>query len=94
MRSSGVSPMPTRIPVVNGIFSLPAASIVARRTSGCLVGEPAWTVCISRSDDDSSIRPCEAVTSRNRARSDSLTAPMLVWGRMPRSMARSQAQIT
>ena len=64
--------MPTRIPLVKGILSSPAASIVARRFAGCLVGEPAWTVSISRSEVDSSIRPCEAVTSRRRARSSEL----------------------
>ncbi len=42
---------------VNGIFSSPAASIVASRAAGCLVGDPAWTVSISRSAVDSSIRP-------------------------------------
>ena len=68
-RDSSDSPIPTRIPVVKGIFSSPAASIVRRRSVGCLVGEPAWTVSISRSSTDSSIRPCEAVTSRRRARS-------------------------
>ena len=69
MRSCSVSPMPTRIPLVNGILSSPAARIVSRRRAGCLVGEPACTVSISRSDTDSSISPCEAVTSRSRARS-------------------------
>ena len=69
MRSSSVSPMPTRMPLVNGILSSPAASIVSRRRAGCLVGEPAWTVSISRSEIDSSISPCDAVTSRSRARS-------------------------
>ncbi len=38
MRSSSVSPMPTRMPLVNGIRSSPAASIVASRRAGCLVG--------------------------------------------------------
>ena len=89
-----VSPIPTRIPLVNGIFSSPAASIVARRRAGCLVGEPAWTVSISRSEADSSISPWEAVTSRSRARSSRSRTPMFVWGRMPRSRARSQAQTT
>ena len=66
-RSSSLSPIPTRIPLVNGIFSSPAAAIASSRTRGCLVGEPAWTVSISRSLTDSSISPCEAVTSRSRA---------------------------
>ena len=66
-RSSGVSPMPTRIPLVNGIRSSPAARIVSSRRSGCLVGDP-W--CTTRSGfTDSSISPCEAVTSRSRASS-------------------------
>ena len=43
-RSSSVSPMPTRIPLVNGIRSSPASSIVSSRRAGCLVGEPAWTL--------------------------------------------------
>ena len=33
-----LSPMPTRIPLVNGILSSPAARIVSSRRSGCLVG--------------------------------------------------------
>ena len=39
-RSSSLSPMPTRIPVVNGIRSSPASRIVSSRLSGCFVGEP------------------------------------------------------
>ena len=74
-RSSSVSPIPTRMPLVNGICSSPAASIVSRRRAGCLVGEPAWTVSISRSEIDSSISPCEAVTSRSRARSSGESTP-------------------
>ena len=45
-RSSSVSPIPTRIPLVNGIRSSPAARIVSSRRAGCLVGEP-W--CATRS---------------------------------------------
>ena len=41
IRSSSVSPIPTRMPLVKGIRSSPAASIVARRRAGCFVGEPA-----------------------------------------------------
>ena len=90
--SSTLSPIPTRIPVVKGMRSSPAARMVSRRTSGCLVGEPWWT---TRSGfTDSSIRPCEAVTSRRRARSAFGIAPMLVWGSMPRSSARSHVQAT
>ena len=35
-----VSPIPTRIPDVNGILSSPAARIVSSRTRGSFVGEP------------------------------------------------------
>ena len=92
MRSSGLSPIPTRIPLVNGMRSSPAARIVSRRTAGCLVGEPWWTT--SSGLTDSSIRPCEAVTSRSRPSSSADSAPRLVCGSMPRSIARSQAQAT
>ena len=94
IRSSSVSPIPTRIPLVNGIRSRPAASIVSSRRAGCFVGEPAWTVSISRSEIDSSISPWDAVTSRSRARSAALRTPRFVWGSSPRSSARSQAQTT
>ena len=91
-RSSGVSPIPTRMPLVNGIRSSPAARIVSSRRSGCLVGEPRWT---SRSGfTDSSIRPCDAVTSLSRASSSRESAPRLVCGSSPRSSARSQAHAT
>ena len=43
-RCVGVSPMPTRIPLVNGILSSPASRIVCSRRSGCLVGEPWWAI--------------------------------------------------
>ena len=42
MRSARDSPMPTRMPVVNGMASSPAASSVASRRSGALSGEPRW----------------------------------------------------
>ena len=52
---------------MNGIRSSPAARIVARRTCGSFDGD-AW--CATRSSRiDSSIIPCDAVTSRSRARS-------------------------
>ena len=72
----------------------PAASIVSSRRAGCFVGEPAWTVSISRSEIDSSISPWDAVTSRSRARSVALRTPRFVWGSSPRSSARSQAHTT
>jgi hypothetical protein len=39
-RSRDVSPIPTRIPDVNGIARRPASSIVRIRTAGTLSGEP------------------------------------------------------
>ena len=94
IRSSSVSPIPTRIPLVNGILSSPAASIVAIRCAGCLVGEPACTVSMSRSATDSSISPCDAVTARNRDRSARPSTPRLVWGSSPRSSACSHTHTT
>src|ERR671921_206656 len=38
IRSSTVSPMPTRIPLVNGTLSSPAALIVASPPAGCYLG--------------------------------------------------------
>src|SRR4051794_33534060 len=92
IRSSGVSPMPTRMPLVNGILSSPAARIVCRRNAGSFVGEPWWATRSARVD--SSMSPCEAVTPRSRARSSRLRAPRFVCGSRPRSSARSQHQTT
>ena len=47
-----------------------------------------------RADTDSSISPCEAVTSRSRSKSSWVSTPMLVCGSRPRSSARSQAHAT
>src|SRR3954451_10592006 len=92
IRSSGVSPMPTRMPLVNGILSSPAARIVCRRSAGSFVGDPWWATRSARVD--SSMSPCEAVTPRSRARSSRLRAPRFVCGSRPRSSARSQHQTT
>ena len=67
IRSSRVSPIPTRMPVVNGIASSPAASRVARRRSGVLSGDPAWQSRSSRSV--SSIMPWDGATVLSRASS-------------------------
>ena len=84
--------MPTRMPLVNGMRSSPAARIVSSRAAGCLVGDPWWT---TRSGlTDSSISPCDAVTSRRRASSSREHTPTFVCGSIPRSSARSQAQAT
>src|SRR4051794_21258774 len=92
IRSSGLSPIPTRMPLVNGILSSPAARIVSRRSAGSFVGEPWWATRSARVD--SSMSPCEAVTPRSRARSSRLRAPRFVCGSRPRSSARSQHQTT
>ena len=61
------SPMPTRIPVVKGMASSPAASSVASRRAGSLSGAPR---CASRSSaSDSSIIPWLADTGRSVASS-------------------------
>src|SRR4051794_17095751 len=92
IRSSGLSPIPTRMPLVNGILSSPAARIVSRRSAGSFVGEPWWATRSARVD--SSMSPCEAVTPRSRARSSRLRAPRFVCGSRPRSSAHSQHQTT
>ena len=67
------SPMPTRIPVVKGIASSPAASSVARRRAGALSGAPR---CAARpSASDSSIIPWLAVTGRSVASSRDVERP-------------------
>ena len=58
--SARSSPMPTRIPVVKGMASSPAASRVARRRAGSLSGAPRWAARPSASD--SSIIPWLAET--------------------------------
>ena len=58
-----VSPIPTRMPVVNGIASWPAASRVASRRSGALSGAPRWQSRFGARD--SSIIPCDGDTARS-----------------------------
>ena len=70
-RSARVSPIPTRIPVVKGMASSPAASRVASRRAGSLVWQRAWGPpgSWSRSESDSSIMPWPAQTRRRAASS-------------------------
>ena len=70
-RSRASSPIPTKMPVVNGIASRPASSIVRSRTAGCLSGDPKCgpPFAESRSDDVSSINPIDALTCFSRASS-------------------------
>ena len=91
-RSARFSPIPTRIPVVNGMASSPAASRVASRRAGSLVwqrawGPPGWW---SRSDSDSSIMPWLALTFRRAASSSGSRAPALAWGSSPVSDSTSR----
>ena len=66
MRSRLVSPMPIRMPEVNGTFAAPAPAIVASRTAGTLSGEPKCEppFCDKRSAAVSSMIPCDTDTAR------------------------------
>ena len=77
---------------MNGIFSSPAAAIVSIRRAGCLVGEPWWTT--RSSVTDSSISPCDAVTSRSRARSPAVKHAEVRVRQQPRSSACSHVHTT
>ena len=71
IRSCRVSPIPIRIPVVNGIRSSPARRSVSRRTNGRLSGDPKWGPPRSerRSEIVSSMIPCETDTPRSSSSS-------------------------
>ncbi len=91
-RSARVSPMPTRMPVVKGIWSSPAASRVASRRAGSLVSQ--WKCgpprSSRRSESDSSIMPWLAVTGRSLASSSDDSAPALACGSSPVSATTSR----
>ena len=89
MRSSRVSPMPTKIPVVNGMFSSPAHCNVSRRRCGSLSGAPRWHSKSSR--NDSSIIPCDGDTLRNMANSSLYNAPAFACGSNPVSFSTNAA---
>ena len=89
MRSSRVSPMPTKIPVVNGMFNSPAHCNVSRRRCGSLSGAPRWQSKSSR--NDSIIIPCEGETLRSIANSSLYNAPALACGRSPVSFNTNAA---
>ena len=93
MRSSRVSPIPTRRPVVMGTDAAPARRNVSSRAAGFLSGEP-WCgppFSQSRSDALSSIRPWETDTSRKATTSSRLMTPGLRWGNRPVSSKTSRA---
>ncbi len=93
IRSARVSPIPIRIPVVNGIASSPASRIVSRRAAGRLSGEPKCGPprSESRSAAVSSMSPCDAVTSRSAASSSRVSTPGLACGSRPVSSSTSAA---
>ena len=76
-RSARVSPIPIRIPLVNGIRSSPANSIVSRRRAGSLSGEAQCgpPFAASRSAVVSSMIPIEAETGRSATSSSRLITP-------------------
>ena len=76
--------MPTNMPVVNGILSLPAASIISNLNFGSLPGE---FLCASSSAVVSSIRPIDAFTGLSSFKFSPLSTPKLQWGNNPRFIA-------
>ncbi len=84
-RSRRVSPMPTRIPVVNGTRARPAASRVARRRAGVLSGAPACGPPGSarRAASVSIIIPCDGDTARRRRSSSSVERAGVGVGEQP-----------
>ena len=84
-----VSPMPTRMPVVNGTRARPAASSVASRRSGVLSGAPACGPpgSPSRAASVSIIIPCDGDDRAEPERDpSSASAPALAWGSRPVSV--------
>ena len=81
IRSARVSPMPTKIPVVNGICNSPAKLSVAKRRSGSLSGAPRWQAKSWR--NVSTIIPWLGEKGRKLASSSLLNAPALAWGSNP-----------
>ena len=92
-RSSRVSPMPMRMPVVQATFSSPAMRIVRRRSSGTLPGQFQCAPPFScrRSETVSSIMPIEALTSRSETISSRSIRPWLMCGWRPVSRSTSSA---
>ena len=77
IRSSRVSPIPMRIPLVNGIRSSPASRIVSRRRAGSLSGEAQCGPPLrrDRSAVVSSMIPIEAETGRSASSSARVITP-------------------
>ena len=91
MRSSRVSPMPIRMPVVNGTRSSPAIRIVSSRAAGILVGraEVRAARSHSRADALSSMMPCETDTVRSATARRASMHPGLTCGSSPVSSSTS-----
>ena len=90
-RSSGVSPMPMRMPLVIATPSSPAVSSVARRCSGRLLVVPSCgpPFSCSRGLALSSMMPMLAFHGAIAAISSRLSKPQFVWGRRPVSSSTS-----
>ena len=84
-RSPRVSPIPTRIPLVNGIESSPARRIVSSRRAGSLSGEAQCGPprAASRSAVVSSMIPIDAATARSAASSSRVITPGFRCGKRP-----------
>ena len=93
MRSARVSPMPIRMPEVNGTRAAPAAAMAASRRDGSLSGEPQCGPPLAhrRGAALSSMIPCDTDTGRSAAVSAALMTPGLRWGSSPVSDSTSSA---
>ena len=93
-RSSIVSPIPIKTPVVKGTRCLPAASMVPILLAGTLSGEAqcARFGPSSRSEACSSMIPCETDTRRSARTSSSERTPGLACGSSPVSSSTSRQQ--
>ena len=93
-RSRSVSPIPTRMPVVNGTRARPASSMTCSRTAGSLSGEPKCTWPGSanrRSDVVSSIIPIDGAVGRRVSSSSDDMTPGLRCTSIPVSAVMSRA---
>ena len=93
-RSASVSPMPSRIPVVNGTLLRPASSSTRSRTAGSLSGLPKCgppRSVNSRSAVVSSIMPMDGATGLSRWKSCQLSTPGFRCGSSPVSSSTRMA---
>ncbi len=94
MRSSRVSPIPMRIPLVKGMASSPASLIVSSRRAGSLSGEAQCGPPFAerRSAVVSSMIPIDAETGRSASSSARVMTPGLRCGSRPVSSRTRRAQ--